>query len=100
MWLERVLLLQHDNALRRLTWTLPLRPARKIFVLVKPSIRVLNIDLGRTVPLVAVPSFLVRREVVGTGSNCWKSITLVNDFSTALSDIVSQLRSSPAVWEA
>ena len=92
--LEKILLLQDDNALLRLSWTLTLRPATKIFVLVQPSIRILYIDLDRTVSLVAVPSLLMCRDIVGASSG------LLDDHSTPSPDIVSHLCSASAIWKA
>jgi hypothetical protein len=66
-------------------------------VLIEPPIRILDIDLGGTVPLVAIPSFLMRRIVVGACSDRWKPITLLDDSSTPSSDVFSHLCSSSAV---
>lgn len=79
MLLDGILLLQYDNALLRLSRALTLRPAIEVFVLVEPSIRILDVDLGRTVPLVAVLSLLMCREIVCAYSNCRKPKILLDD---------------------
>jgi hypothetical protein len=83
-----------------LSWTVTARPAMTSLVPVERSIRILDIDLGGTVPLVAIPSLLMRRIVVGACSDCWKPITLLDDSSTPSSDVFSHACSSFAVWEA
>lgn len=97
--LERILLLQDDDALLRLSGAFTLRPATEVFVLVKPSIRVLDIDLRGTVSLVSVPSLLMCRIVVGASSDCWKSEVLLYDHGTPSSDVFSHLCSASAVWK-
>jgi hypothetical protein len=65
--LRKILLVQQQDLLLRLdglSWTVTARPAMTSLVPVERSIRILDIDLSGTVPLVAIPSFLMRRIVV------------------------------------